>query len=184
MEAGLAMAANADNKKKIAFAVTGIFGLGGLIAITLLLSNNQNQFLTLSGLDEKSSAHVQLEHSGGRENLVPENDNGFDYARPAVLAGNYIISATIESDGLYKDIRFGVDRNTQKIIITARGFKPKEALHIDGAGASDLAGLHFDWAGRIEIDQPLLPKKSGNPICLKTQSGFSVCHSFDAKGKA
>ncbi len=161
-----------DRAKKIAFGACCLTLIGAGIFIFTFINNSRHDYLTISGLDGKASVDITLEQKGGTRTLTPKYEDRAFYL-PSIdnlPEGDYILTATMQDGGKYKDVRFLVNRGKGHVSIIASGFTPKESLSF-----GQKSGLHFDWNGRIELEQSFSSRNNG-AICLETNEGLNICH--------
>jgi hypothetical protein len=182
MKAEITMAGNAKTKKIIAYGTISLLGAIALLAAIFFLRSSSDYALSLNGISEEASITAQITQKDGVSSLASSERKKFHYKSPSLTSGNYILAASIKENESYRDIRFSMDRARHTIIISASGFKPQESFSVKIENAQSIDDLHFDWSGRLEINQTLPAKMRQGAICLKSASGFSACHHYDLKG--
>lgn len=135
----------------------------------------------VEGLNDHDRVVVSLKETSRVLSLESDSPNHqFRFLLPPSLLGRYTLDAAIQSGQKTIDILFNVDAGRQNVRILADGFAPRESFSVKQGRHTILSGLHFDWAGRIEIDHAITDRDT-SPLCLVSASGLSVCHSL-AKG--
>lgn len=169
------MANGMDKKtiKRMIFVAAALCGFAALLGLSLVLPRGDASYLSFTGLEDADQVKVQLQTQSQLQILMASEDHAL--SSPADIGGNYILNVSIDRDGNYHDILFNINQTDDKLSLTASGFTPGDTLHIRRGKKEILSALHFDWAGRIEIDHDFSGEKAG-PLCLETASGFSTCH--------
>lgn len=182
MRAGVGMAKETAAKQIVLYGAAIISALTILLGLYFFLHAPYKNTVAFYGVKDETSIKTQIAYTGSVSEMHSAENAPYYFEYPADIHGNYIVTSSIETNGTYRDIQFGIDRAGKKIIINARGFAPQESFSIDGKNISAIDELHFDWAGRIEVIQPMPDKKRYGNICLKSSSGITACHDYDARG--
>lgn len=165
---------DAPPKKEITKAFLFLVAPIAIIAIGIVLFYSgvfkHHDFLEVVNAGADTEITAILETDGKAHALEAETRNGKAIFKSPTQEPSipYEINITLHKDAIYRDVRMSV--SGAKVHLVAEGFTPKGSF-----SWQDQDDLHFDWSGRIELQQDLAGHKG--PICFDAVP-ISICHTI------